>query len=156
MSGPGHRRFRFYTRIVQWSFFASRTGCLLLDPFSVEQINRTIRFCNLNPALYKSHSFGIGAATWAALKGFSDTDSPNWADGNLLMHFWHASNCESLIIRFAKKLRGIEGRKKGTRLYSENDIFWVKRNHFIRFIRKQIFNKQNIFFKISAWALFLD
>ena len=41
--------------------------------FFVEQLNRALRFCNLDPALYKLHSFRIGAATWAAAKGFSDT-----------------------------------------------------------------------------------
>jgi len=39
----------------------------------VEQLNRALRFCKLDPALYKSHSFRIGAATWAAAKGFTDT-----------------------------------------------------------------------------------
>lgn len=38
----------------------------------VEQLNRALRFCNLDPTLYKAHSFRIGAATWAAAKGLSD------------------------------------------------------------------------------------
>ena len=41
--------------------------------FFVEQLSRPLRFCNLDPAFYKSHSFRIGAATWAAAKGFTDT-----------------------------------------------------------------------------------
>ena len=36
--------------------------------------NRSLKVCNLHPALYrKSHSFRIRAATWAAAKGFSDS-----------------------------------------------------------------------------------
>ena len=38
----------------------------------VEQLNRALRFCNLDPTLYKAHSFRIRAATWAAAKGLSD------------------------------------------------------------------------------------
>ena len=38
----------------------------------VEQLNRAPRFCNLDPTLYKAHSFRIGAATWAAAKGLSN------------------------------------------------------------------------------------
>ena len=38
----------------------------------VEQLNRALRFCNLDPTLYKAHSFRTGAATWAAAKGLSD------------------------------------------------------------------------------------
>ena len=38
----------------------------------VEQLNRALRFCNLDPTLYKAHSFRISAATWAAAKGLSD------------------------------------------------------------------------------------
>ena len=34
----------------------------------VEQLNRALRVCKLDPALYKSQSFRIGAATWAAAK----------------------------------------------------------------------------------------
>ena len=37
-----------------------------------EQLNRALRFCNLDPTLYKAHSFRKGAATWAAAKGLSD------------------------------------------------------------------------------------
>ena len=38
----------------------------------VEQLNRALTFYNLDPTLYKAHSFRIGAATWAAAKGLSD------------------------------------------------------------------------------------
>ena len=38
-------------------FFAGRMGHPSLDPFFVEQLNRALRVCNLDPALYKSHSF---------------------------------------------------------------------------------------------------
>lgn len=48
-------------------------GAPIKRNFFVEQLNRALRFCKLDPALYKSHSFRIGAATWAAAKGFTDT-----------------------------------------------------------------------------------
>ena len=38
----------------------------------VEQLNRALRFCNLDPTLYKAHSFCIGAATLAAARGLSE------------------------------------------------------------------------------------
>ena len=48
-------------------------GAPITRSFFVEQLNRALRVCNLDPALYKSHSFRIGAATWAAARGFSDS-----------------------------------------------------------------------------------
>ena len=48
-----------------------------LDPitrsFIVGQLNRVLRVCNLDPAVYKSHSFRINAATWTTAKSFSDS-----------------------------------------------------------------------------------
>ena len=38
----------------------------------VQQLNRALGFCNLDPTLYKAHSFRIRAATWDAAKGLSD------------------------------------------------------------------------------------
>ena len=38
-------------------------GAPITRSFFVEQLNRALRVCNLDPALYKSHSFRIGAAT---------------------------------------------------------------------------------------------
>ena len=38
----------------------------------MEQLNRALRFCNLDPTLYKAHSFCIGAATLAAARGLSE------------------------------------------------------------------------------------
>jgi hypothetical protein len=37
-----------------------------------KQLNDCLKFCNLNPSVYKSHSFRIGAASFAAEHGVSD------------------------------------------------------------------------------------
>ena len=39
----------------------------------VAALTEDLQFCNLNVAQYKTHSFRIGAASWAAAKGMSDT-----------------------------------------------------------------------------------
>ena len=36
-------------------------------------LNQTLDFCGLDRSRYKSHSFRIGAASWAAAKGLSDS-----------------------------------------------------------------------------------
>lgn len=38
----------------------------------VGELNRALAFCGLDSSHYKSHSFRIGAASWAAAQGFSD------------------------------------------------------------------------------------
>ena len=38
-------------------------GAPITRSFFVELLNRALRFCNLDPGLYKSHSFRIGAAS---------------------------------------------------------------------------------------------
>ena len=48
-------------------------GAPIKRSFFVEKLNNSLRFCNLDPSLYKSHSFRIGATSWAAAKGFSDS-----------------------------------------------------------------------------------
>ena len=73
LSGESYTRFRFYTRIVQRSYFLLAGLDPITRSFIVGQLNRTLRVCNLDPALYKSHSFRISAATWATPKGFSDS-----------------------------------------------------------------------------------
>ena len=40
--------------------------------FFTDLLNRSLRTCGLNPALYKGHSFRIGAASFAADRGMSD------------------------------------------------------------------------------------
>ena len=57
---------------INGPLFCWPDGAPIKRQFFVEQLNRALRFCNLDPALYKAHSFRIGAATWAAEKGFSD------------------------------------------------------------------------------------
>ena len=55
----------------------------------VEQLNRALRFCNLDPTLYKAHSFRIGAATRAAAKGLSDAkirQLGRWKSNAFLSH----------------------------------------------------------------------
>lgn len=58
---------------VHGPLFCWPDGAPIKRTFFVEQLNRALRFCKLDPALYKSHSFRIGAATWAAASGFTDT-----------------------------------------------------------------------------------
>ena len=41
--------------------------------FFTEQLNAALKINNLDCSLYKAHSFRIGAASWAAAKGFSDS-----------------------------------------------------------------------------------
>ena len=41
-------------------------GAPITRSIFVEQLNRALRFCNLDPTLCKAHSFRVGAATWAA------------------------------------------------------------------------------------------
>ena len=41
--------------------------------FFVTQLKAALKFNNLDCALYKAHSFRIGAASWATAKGFSDS-----------------------------------------------------------------------------------
>ena len=41
--------------------------------YFVSALTEDLQFCNLNVAQYKTHSFRIGAASWAAAKGMSDT-----------------------------------------------------------------------------------
>ena len=38
----------------------------------VDSLNRALSFCSLETDRYKTHSFRIGAASWAASPGFSD------------------------------------------------------------------------------------
>ena len=41
----------------------------------VAALTEDLQFCNLNVAHYKTHSFRIGAASWTAAKGMSDTQT---------------------------------------------------------------------------------
>jgi len=52
--------------------FCWADGSPILRSQFVEELNRSLAFCGLDSALYKSHSFRIGAASWAAAQGLSD------------------------------------------------------------------------------------
>ena len=47
-------------------------GTPITRTFFVTQLKAALKFNNLDCALYKAHSFRIGAASWATAKGFSD------------------------------------------------------------------------------------
>ena len=54
--------------------FAGPMGHLYITrTFFVTQLKAALKFNNLDCALYKAHSFRIGAASWATAKGFSDS-----------------------------------------------------------------------------------
>ena len=67
LSRPSHTRFVSTRGSFNGPRFCWPDGAPLLDLF-VEQLNRALRFCNLDPALFISNSFRIGIATWAAAK----------------------------------------------------------------------------------------
>lgn len=48
-------------------------GKAISRTFFIAQLNAAFKFNNLDSSLYKGHSFCIGAASWAAAKGFSDS-----------------------------------------------------------------------------------
>lgn len=48
-------------------------GTPITRTFFVTHLNAALKFNNLDCALYKAHSFRIGAASWATAKGFSDS-----------------------------------------------------------------------------------
>ena len=52
--------------------FASPGGCLYTCGSARDDLRSVLSFCGLDTARYKSHSFRIGAASDAALRGFSD------------------------------------------------------------------------------------
>lgn len=52
--------------------FIFRDGTAVNRLWFNTQLDVAVRFCGLDPTRYKSHSFRIGAATTAALKGLSD------------------------------------------------------------------------------------
>lgn len=47
-------------KAISWTFF-------------IAQLNAALKFNNLDSSVYKGDSFRIGAASWAAAKGFSDS-----------------------------------------------------------------------------------
>ena len=53
--------------------------------FFVEKLNNSLRFCNLDLSLYKSHGFRIGAARWVATQGFLIRKFVSWVDGSQML-----------------------------------------------------------------------
>lgn len=58
---------------TQGPLFCWPDGRPISRAFFIEQLNAALKFNNLDASLYKAHSFRIGAASWAAAKGFSDS-----------------------------------------------------------------------------------
>ena len=58
---------------VQGPLFCWPDGSPITRTFFVDRLNAALQLCNLDPTLYKAHSFRIGAASWASAKGFSDS-----------------------------------------------------------------------------------
>ena len=57
---------------VPGPLFCNQDGQPVLRSQFTSELNTVLSFCGLNPALYKGHSFRIGAATSAAERGLSD------------------------------------------------------------------------------------
>ena len=53
--------------------FCWPNGKAIPRTFFIAQLNAALTFNNLDSSVYKVHSFCIGAASWAAAKGFSDS-----------------------------------------------------------------------------------
>lgn len=56
----------------QGPLFSWPDGSPILRSQFIDELNRSLAFCGLDSARYKSHSFRIGAASWAAAQGQSD------------------------------------------------------------------------------------
>jgi hypothetical protein len=52
--------------------FITPVGASVPRNMFILYLNQCLKFCNLNPAVYKSHSFRIGAASFAAEQGLPD------------------------------------------------------------------------------------
>ena len=52
--------------------FCFAGGAPVKTPHFTQQLRRALIFCGLDSSRYKSHSFRIGASSWAAEKGLSD------------------------------------------------------------------------------------
>ena len=52
--------------------FITPAGAAVSRNMFAKQLNDCLKFCNLNPSVYKSHNFRIGAASFAAEHGVSD------------------------------------------------------------------------------------
>ena len=61
------------TYLTPGPLFCWPDGRPISRSFSIIQLNNALQFNNLDASLYQSHGFRIGAASWAAAKGFSDS-----------------------------------------------------------------------------------
>ncbi|XP_061195017.1 integrase/recombinase xerD homolog [Saccostrea echinata] len=57
---------------ISGPLFQFKDGTPLSYNYVSKQLAASVKFTGLNPALYKGHSFRIGAATYAAQKGYSE------------------------------------------------------------------------------------
>lgn len=70
-------------------FFQSVNGMPVSYSFFNAHLKNVIVFLGYSPTLYKSHSFRIGAATYAALQGYSDDEIKKMGrwNSNALQHY---------------------------------------------------------------------
>ena len=64
-----------------------------------QSIFTTVSLIGLNPALYKGHSFGIGAATQAAQQGFSPRTAYKKWGGGIRMLSENIYDCRVLLFK---------------------------------------------------------
>ena len=67
------RTAHFKLCLIERAFPVWPDGKAISRTFFIAQLNAALKFNNLDSSLYKGHSFRIGAASWAAAKGFSDS-----------------------------------------------------------------------------------
>ena len=65
-------RISLPTRRVDGPLFSTPGGKPYSTTSAREDLTSVLTFCGLDTKLYKSHSFRIGVASEAALRGFSD------------------------------------------------------------------------------------
>ena len=59
---------------------------LISRNFFIQALSNSIRFCDLDVSGYKSHSFRIVAASWAASNGMSDAQIRRWKSNAFLRY----------------------------------------------------------------------
>ena len=53
--------------------FCWADGAVIYRSYFTRSLKDVLQYCNLDEDRYKTHSFRIGAASWAAAKGMSDS-----------------------------------------------------------------------------------
>lgn len=74
--------YRVQSPNLSGPFFQFKDGTPLSYSYVSNQLSATVKFTGLNSALYKGHSFRIGAATYAAQKGYSENYIQQLGRGN--------------------------------------------------------------------------